>query len=101
MCSEQGGLSMSKPICVVAGVGPGNGAALAQRFAEGGYAVALLSRKTEFTGALARGLPDARAYACDVSDPASVERAFSSIRQDMGEVEVLIYNAGSGTWGSV
>jgi NAD(P)-dependent dehydrogenase (short-subunit alcohol dehydrogenase family) len=36
-----------------------------------------------------------------VSDPASVERAFASIRGDMGDVEALIYNAGSGTWGSV
>jgi NAD(P)-dependent dehydrogenase (short-subunit alcohol dehydrogenase family) len=34
------------PICAVAGVGPGNGAALARRFAAEGYAVALLARST-------------------------------------------------------
>src|ERR1700682_1777655 len=42
-----------KPVCVVAGVGPGNGAAFARRFASEGYAVALLARTTEFTGKLA------------------------------------------------
>ena len=35
---------MEKPICAVVGVGPGNGAALARRFAAGGYAVALMAR---------------------------------------------------------
>lgn len=92
---------MTKPICAVTGVGPGNGAALARRFAAGGYTVALLARNPEFTGNLAAELGDARAYACDVTDRASVERAFASIRQDLGEVDALIYNAGSGTWGTV
>ncbi len=54
-----------KPVCVVAGVGPGNGAAFARRFASGGYAVALLARTTELTGKLASSLPDACAYPCD------------------------------------
>ncbi len=40
---------MSKPVCVVIGVGPGNGAALARRFAAEGYAVALLARSTGFS----------------------------------------------------
>jgi NAD(P)-dependent dehydrogenase (short-subunit alcohol dehydrogenase family) len=90
-----------KRVCVVVGVGPGNGAALARRFASEGYAVALLARRVEFTQALAGGLPGARAYACDAGDSASVERAFSSIKQELGDPEVLLYNAGSGTWGSV
>ena len=33
-----------KPVAVAAGAAPGNGAALARRFADGGYAVALLAR---------------------------------------------------------
>jgi NAD(P)-dependent dehydrogenase (short-subunit alcohol dehydrogenase family) len=92
---------MTKPVCVVAGVGSGNGAAFARRFASEGYAVALLARTTELTGKLAESLPDARAYSCDVADANSVVRAFDSIRRDFGEVEVLVYNAGSGVWGSV
>jgi hypothetical protein len=34
-------------VCVVAGVGPGNGAALTRRFAAGGYRVAMLARSAE------------------------------------------------------
>src|SRR4029077_8646089 len=88
-------------ICAVVGVGPGNGAAFARRFAAEGYRVALLARGTEFAQTLASALPAARAYACDVSDAASVERAFADIRRDLGAGRVLIYNAGSGTWGTV
>ena len=42
----------------------------------------------------------ARAYACDVGDPAAVGRTFASIGSDLGSVDVLIYNAGKGVWGS-
>jgi len=58
------------PLCVVAGVGPGNGAAFARCFAAEGYAVALLDRTTGLTGKLANELPVAPAYACDMGDPA-------------------------------
>jgi len=63
--------------------------------------VALLARKTELIQEIAATLPGARAFACDVGDAASVERAFASIRSDLGDVEVLVYNAGSGVWGNV
>jgi NAD(P)-dependent dehydrogenase (short-subunit alcohol dehydrogenase family) len=92
---------MSKPVCVVVGVGPGNGAALARRFHAAGYAVALLARSTELTTALARELDGARAYACDVGDEASVTRVFAALATEMGPVEVLVYNAGSGVWGTI
>jgi NAD(P)-dependent dehydrogenase (short-subunit alcohol dehydrogenase family) len=94
-------MNMGKPVCVVLGVGPGNGAALAKRFAAEGYAVALLARGTTFTADLAKTLPDSRAYACDASDPASIAAAFGDVRRDLGDVAVLVYNAGSGTWGTV
>ena len=92
---------MTKPVCAVVGVGPGNGAAFARRFSAEGYAVALLARSRALTDELASSLPDARAYACHVSDAAAIAGAFESVRNDLGEVEVLVYNAGSGIWGSV
>src|SRR6266481_4411118 len=92
---------MAKPVCVVAGVGPGNGAAFARRFAFEGYAVALLARSTDLTAKLASILPDARAYACDATDANPVASALDPIRRDLGEGEVLVYNAGSGVWGSI
>jgi len=90
-----------KPVCVVAGVGPGNGAAFARRFAEDGYAVALLARSSVFTVKVASTLADARVYECDVTDAASIARTFDAIRRELGDPEVLVYNAGSGVWGSV
>ena len=83
------------------GIGPGNGAAFARRFAREGYQLALLSRTTELSAALAAEIGEARAYACDAADKEAVARTFAAIRHDLGEVDVLIYNAGSGVWGSV
>ena len=30
-----------------------------------------------------------------------MERTFAAIRTEMGEVSVLVYNAGSGSWGNI
>jgi NAD(P)-dependent dehydrogenase (short-subunit alcohol dehydrogenase family) len=90
-----------KRVCVVAGVGPGNGAAFARRFGTEGYSVALLARSSAFSTQVASTLPDARVYECDVADADSVARAFDAVRRELGEPEVLVYNAGSGVWGTV
>jgi NAD(P)-dependent dehydrogenase (short-subunit alcohol dehydrogenase family) len=90
-----------KPVCAVVGVGPGNGAAFARRFAAEGYAVALMARSTELTEELAAKLPGSRAYACDVGSEASVKEAFAAVRRDLGDVDVVVYNAGSGVWGTL
>jgi NAD(P)-dependent dehydrogenase (short-subunit alcohol dehydrogenase family) len=89
---------MTKPVCVVVGVGPGNGAAFARRFAADGFAVALLARNEPTE--LAATLPGARAYSCDVGDASAVEQAFAGIRGELGDPEVVIYNAGSGVFGT-
>ena len=90
-----------KMVCVVVGVGPGNGAALARRFAREGHAVALLARTTGTSEALAASLPGARAYACDVTDAASVAETFDAIERELGPVHTLVYNAGGGVLGTV
>ncbi|MDF2693994.1 MAG: Short-chain dehydrogenase, associated with 2-hydroxychromene-2-carboxylate isomerase family protein [Labilithrix sp.] len=94
-------MSEKKKVCVVIGVGPGNGAALARRFTSDGYAVALLARSTETSAKLAAELAGSRAYACDVGDAASIAAAFAAIRQELGEVDVVAYNAGSGVFGTL
>ena len=90
---------MTKPVCALIGVGPKNGQAFARRFAEEGYAVALLSRSTDYSSELAAEL-GGKAYACDVTDPEAIRSAFAEIRQDLGDVDVLLYNAGSGQFGT-
>jgi NAD(P)-dependent dehydrogenase (short-subunit alcohol dehydrogenase family) len=89
---------MDKPVCVVVGIGPKNGAAFARRFHQAGYRVAMLSRSTALSEALVKELGDGKAYACDVSDADAVVRTFAQVRTDLGDPEVLVYNAGSGAW---
>lgn len=92
---------MKKPVCAVVGIGPGNGQAFARTFAREGWAVALLSRKTTYSREIAAELDDATAYACDVADEASVAEAFARVRAELGPVDVLLFNAGSGVFGTI
>lgn len=93
---------MKKPVCAVIGIGPGNGAAIARRFSDASYQVALLSRSTEFTRPLAEELGNARAIDCDVTEASSIEQAFADVREHLGEVDVLVYNAGGAArWATV
>ena len=87
-------------VAAVAGVGPGNGAAIVRRFAAAGYKVAMLARNRDRLDDLAREAA-AVAYACDVTSPQSVAAAFATIRAELGEVEALIFNAGSGVFADV
>jgi NAD(P)-dependent dehydrogenase (short-subunit alcohol dehydrogenase family) len=91
---------MTKPVAVVVGIGPKNGAAFARTFHGAGYRVGMLSRKTDLSGRIAAelGAGDAKAYACDASRPEDVTRAFGEVVRDLGNPEVLVYNAGSGSW---
>lgn len=90
-----------KKVAVVAGVGPGIGAALTRRFAKAGYAVAMLARNRTTLAALEREIDGARGYACDVGSADSVAHAFAEIGAELGQVEVLLYNAGSGVFADV
>ena len=92
---------MKKPVCVVVGVGPGNGAAFAACFSKQNYKVALLARTSDFTTKLALELTDVQAYECDVSDSNSIQQTFNKITNELGEIDSVIYNAGSGSWGNI
>ena len=91
---------MSDKICVISGVGPGTGASLARRFAAGGYRVAMLARNTARLGELANEVTGAKAYPCDVSDPAQVTAASAAIARDLGAPSVVIHNAVGGAFGT-
>lgn len=89
----------SAPVCVVIGVGAGNGASCAHRFAEAGYRVALLARSQDYLEGLAKEIDGSRAYPYDATDPASATSVLARIRDEMGPASVLLYNAGSGMFG--
>ncbi|MBO6940888.1 MAG: SDR family NAD(P)-dependent oxidoreductase [Deltaproteobacteria bacterium] len=92
-------MSESK-VCVVVGVGPGNGEAFARRFAEGGYRVALLARSEEPARALAEEL-GGKSYRCDVTDTEQLREVLGRIAGELGPIDVLLYNAGSGVFGDL
>ncbi len=91
---------MSQPVCVVTGVGPGTGSALVRRFAAGGYRVAMLARNAERLAALEAEIPNAKAFLCDVGDPARIEAAITDIEATLGVPGVLIHNAVRGVFGN-
>jgi len=93
-------MDKTNPVAIVTGVGPGTGAAIARRFARGGYAVAMLARNRERLAALAKEIPDSRGYPCDVTDEAQVEATLDAVRADLGAPKVLIHNAVGGAFGN-
>ena len=88
------------PLAIITGVGPGTGAALARRFHQGGYRVALLARNGERLAKLQAELPGAIAVACDVADPAALSSALAGIEAEAGPPKVVIHNAVGGAFGS-
>lgn len=89
-----------KPLAIITGVGPGTGAALARRFHQGGYRVAMLARDGERLAKLQAELPAAIAVACDVADPAALSSALARIEAEAGPPKVVIHNAVGGAFGS-
>ena len=86
-------------VCVVAGVGPGNGVAISRLFAQRGYRVAMLARREAKLAQWQREIPGARGFACDVTDAAQVAATFAAIRRALGPVNVLVHNAAMGVFG--
>ena len=72
---------------LVTGGNRGIGAAIAARLAADGHKVAVTYR----SGEPPQGVLAVR---CDVTDPASVDQAFSTVEAAQGPVEVLVANAG-------
>jgi short-subunit dehydrogenase len=91
---------MSDPICVISGAGPGTGAAMARRFAAGGYRVMLLARNAARLSQLAADIPRSQAFACDVTDAQQVAQTAKRILDEIGTPKVLIHNAVGGTFGT-
>ncbi|MGQ0834519.1 MAG: SDR family NAD(P)-dependent oxidoreductase [Gammaproteobacteria bacterium] len=89
---------MGSSNCVVVGVGPGNGAAFARAFTGEGYRVGLMARSRATLDPLAAELAGSIAITCDVRVPEEIERAFARLRDALGPVGVLIYNAGAGAF---
>lgn len=75
----------SQPVILVLGAGKRIGTQTAQRFAEGGYKVALVSRQQDGDA----GYTNIQA---DLTDVKAVETVFEQVRKELGEPSVVVYN---------
>src|SRR5438552_16626365 len=83
-----------KRVAIVAGVGPGLGAALVRKLAKEGCRVGMFARSPEFIGKLAAELgEDALAIPTDISNAKQVAAGFRKVRRQLGPVEILIAHA--------
>jgi NAD(P)-dependent dehydrogenase (short-subunit alcohol dehydrogenase family) len=82
----------NKKIGLIVGAGTGLSASLARKFSGAGMQIALASRDTKKLSNLVNEL-GAAVYSCDTSDPKSVRDLFSSVQLDLGDPEVVIFNA--------
>ncbi len=84
---------------LVTGASSGLGVECAYALAIGGADVALVARRAERVEALAAELREkyrvrSFAIACDVTDDEAIARALTRIRTELGEIDILINNAG-------
>ena len=89
--------SIDRQHLLVIGAGPGLGAAIARRFAKGGYRVTLLARDVRRLNDLARDLHTTGAIvgtvAADASDPENFRAALGSVYAASGAPGLMVYNA--------
>lgn len=92
---------MSKPVCAIIGVGPGNGTAFARQFDAQGFTLALCARSGDYLDQLSASLDGSRGYVYDVRDIHAAQQVFAQIHADLGPIAVLIYNAGAGEFSTI
>ena len=79
-------------IALIVGSGPGLSASLARLFKKEGMKVALAARNIRKLDGLVKEI-DGRAYACDATSPTDVKNLFQSVSQDLGDPNLVVYNA--------
>lgn len=86
-------------VVLVTGGSRGIGKAICEKFAEEGYFVAVNYEKSEEKAKSLAKKIGGKAFCADVSDYGAVCKMFDEIEKEMGEVSVLINNAGISTYG--
>jgi len=77
----------------------GLGQALAQQYSEEGYHICLLGRNTVNLKEVGQTLQsDYIVYSVDIANNQQVQQVFLNIRKDVGPIDILLNNAGTGTF---
>ena len=85
---------------VVAGVGPGLGAALVRKFVAQGCRVGMLARSRDYLEELQDELGEENALAvpADITRDAAVASAFAQVKDRFGPVDILVNHASLSNW---
>ena len=86
-------------VALLVGAGDAIGAAVARRFAAGGYTVCLARRSAEKSQSLVQDIVSsggsARAIGTDVRNEEAVQALFAQVEAELGPIEVCLFNAGA------
>lgn len=86
---------------LLVGAGDAIGAAVARRFAAGGYRVCIARRDAEKSGAVVREIVASGGFACavgtDVRSEEAVQALFARVEAEVGPIEICLFNAGANT----
>jgi NAD(P)-dependent dehydrogenase (short-subunit alcohol dehydrogenase family) len=92
-------MPMAEKVALLVGAGDGIGAAVARRFAEGGFAVCVARRDAEKSRQLAEELTAAgyafHGFSVDARKEGEVQRLFERVERVIGPIQVCLFNAGS------
>ena len=91
--------SETSGVALLVGAGDAIGAAVARRFAAGGYRVCVARRDAEKSRSLVQEIVAsggvARAVGTDVRNEEAVQALFGEVETELGPVEVCLFNAGA------
>ena len=92
-------MAANRGVAILVGAGDAIGAAVARRFAHGGYTVCICRRDASKSQGLVDELTAAgkmiHAFSVDARQEADVQKLFGDIERDIGPIEVCLFNAGS------
>ena len=87
------------PVALVVGAGDYIGAAIAKRFAAGGFTLAVGRRKADKLASLVAEIEAkggrAHAFALDARSEENVQEVFASVERSLGALEVVVFNVGA------
>ncbi|MCB1596988.1 MAG: SDR family NAD(P)-dependent oxidoreductase [Gammaproteobacteria bacterium] len=93
---------MRQPVIVIVGMGPGIASAVASRFGQEGFHIAMIARREDKLAvhqhALREAGIDASYAVADAADPEALSRALAALEEARGGATVLLYNAAHIKW---